>query len=541
MAASEGQNLNALKEAEDLAQALSEALNCGGKEEAGRIAQQLAELNVPVSVRLSQEAYSQDAIKLKVGVEDAQSECSVHITMTVTPGITISDLKDKVNTKYGFHPSLQRWVIGKRLARDPETLCSHGVKRDGDQAFLYIQSAQAASLSREQHKQDEENRRLDGKQALCHTVTGIIETMERYSLEARGTGGADVRKMDKSAFRGVKKPPLPLLPKPPALAPPLAPKPPLGWSCPQCTYVNKPTRPGCEICGMERPATYKVPDIYQPDDEEVQRIRQEEVASLQYQQALVDERERNFMSLLETDEVSLVPYNQELDCPICYTTIPPGEGAILRECLHTFCKECLKGTITNSMDAEITCPYMDDNYTCDSKLQDREICSVLSQEEYQKFLELRLSIAETRSENSYHCKTPDCPGWCIFEDEVNEFACELCNETNCILCKAIHQGMNCKEYQDDLRLRAENDIAAKQTTDLLNTMLQTGEAMHCPKCKIIVQKKDGCDWICCVMCKTEMCWVTRQSRWGPKGHGDTSGGCKCRVNGPCHPNCQNCH
>lgn len=100
--------------------------------------------------------------------------------------------------------------------------------------------------------------------------------------------------------------------------------------------------------------------------------------------------------------------------------------------------------------------------------------------------------------------------------------------------------------------------------------------MNCPQCGIVVQKKDGCDWICCVMCRTEICWVTKQARWGPnvgtfyspfspdltftgylvsefrvwsspsvlalQGRGDTSGGCRCRVNGhTCHPNCQNCH
>lgn len=47
-------------------------------------------------------------------------------------------------------------------------------------------------------------------------------------------------------------------------------------------------------------------------------------------------------------------------------------------------------------------------------------------------------------------------------------------------------------------------------------MLQNGEAMNCPKCKVIIQKKDGCDWICCLMCKTEICWVTKQARWGPQ-------------------------
>uniref|UniRef100_H3A7A9 RING-type domain-containing protein n=1 Tax=Latimeria chalumnae TaxID=7897 RepID=H3A7A9_LATCH len=163
---------------------------------------------------------------------------------------------------------------------------------------------------------------------------------------------------------------------------------------------------------------------------------------------------------------------------------------------------------------------------------------LLRPEEFQRFLELGLSIAENRSENSYHCKTTDCRGWCIYEDDVNEFHCPLCNQNNCLLCKAIHQGMNCKEYQDDLQVRAANDDAARQTSEILTTMVQSGEAMYCPCCQIIVQKKDGCDWIRCTMCHTEICWVTKGPRWGPAGHGDTSGGCRCRVNGiSCHPNC----
>ena len=46
-------------------------------------------------------------------------------------------------------------------------------------------------------------------------------------------------------------------------------------------------------------------------------------------------------------------------------------------------------------------------------------------------------------------------------------------------------------------------------------MLQQGEAMHCPQCQIVVQKKDGCDWIRCTVCRTEICWVTKGPRWGP--------------------------
>ncbi|KAM3622427.1 uncharacterized protein V6R79_024936 [Siganus canaliculatus] len=512
-----------LKEAENLAQSLSEALSSGDEQEAVKLCQRLSQLSVQVSVTVSSQAYPQDSIRLRVGVEDAQSENYIPVTVVISPCMTIAQLKEKISHDYGFHPALQRWVIGKRLAQDRETLFSHGIRQNEDMAFLFIRSAQAAQLTLQQHRMDQEQERIDG----------IVESMQ---FLARGLGGGG-EKTGPNPEAQLTPPPLP--PRQPTASRPLVPpKPQLGWECAMCTYVNKPTRPGCEMCGGERPGDYQVPDIYQPDQQEITRLQQEELAVLQYQQAQQEERERNYQNLLATEEQDVILSTTEMDCPICFSTLQPEEGIVLRECLHIFCRECLRGTIVNCQDPEVSCP----GYECESKLLDREINALLTEEEHQRFLEMRLCIAESRSEHSFHCQTPNCRGWCIYEDEVNEFLCELCQETNCLLCRAIHEGMNCKDYQDDLRIRAENDEAAKQTKQMLEGMLQNGEAMKCPRCDIIVQKKDGCDWICCLMCKTEICWVTKQARWGPNGRGDVTGGCKCRVNNqPCHPNCQNCH
>uniref|UniRef100_A0A674GUJ2 RANBP2-type and C3HC4-type zinc finger containing 1 n=1 Tax=Taeniopygia guttata TaxID=59729 RepID=A0A674GUJ2_TAEGU len=199
---------------------------------------------------------------------------------------------------------------------------------------------------------------------------------------------------------------------------------------------------------------------------------------------------------------------------------------------------CLRQVIMFSEEPVVACPFRDVTYACGSHLQEREIRALLSPEEHARFLARGLALAERRSRNSFHCRGRDCPGWCFYEDAVNEFPCPVCGALNCLLCKAIHEGQNCRQYQDELQLRALHDAAARQTRD----MLQRGEAMHCPTCHIVVQKKDGCDWIRCTVCQTEICWVTKGPRWGPAGPGDTSGGCRCNVNGQrCHPQCQNCH
>lgn len=509
-----------VKEAEELAKSLSDALSSGDGDEAARLSQRLSELHVPISVTVNREAYPKDPIKLKVGVEDGQSEAYIPVTLEVSTDMTIKQLKDQISNDFGFHQLLQRWVIGKRLARDHETLHWHGIRKSGDQVFLFIQSASAANLTKQQHKLEQEQQAFEG----------IVETMQAMQLLPRGALGP------KTAPEAKQGPPVP--PKPPTAARPPPQKLQIGWTCPKCTYENKPTRPGCEMCSHARPEEYEVPNVYTPDAEELRRMQQEELAMLLYEQAQQEERDRNYHYLLQTDNIELIPNQEEVDCPICFTPLAPSEGVVLRECLHTFCRECLKGTIVNSQDAEVACA----DTSCDSKLLDREIKALLTEEELQRFLELRLSIAESRAEHSFHCQTANCRGWCIYEDEVNEFHCDICGETNCILCRAIHKGMNCKDYQDDLRIRAQNDQAAQKTRQMLETMLANGEAMKCPRCEIVVQKKDGCDWICCVMCKTEICWVTKQARWGPNGRGDNSGGCRCRVNQvPCHPNCQNCH
>jgi len=48
-----------------------------------------------------------------------------------------------------------------------------------------------------------------------------------------------------------------------------------GWTCPQCTFVNEPTRPGCEACCADRPRDYEVPANYLPSEVEQTRLDRE--------------------------------------------------------------------------------------------------------------------------------------------------------------------------------------------------------------------------------------------------------------------------
>ncbi|XP_055614394.1 ranBP-type and C3HC4-type zinc finger-containing protein 1-like [Uranotaenia lowii] len=254
------------------------------------------------------------------------------------------------------------------------------------------------------------------------------------------------------------------------------------------------------------------------------------------------ETSNHYSELVNLDAADLIANVDPFDCPICFGHFKQYEGIVLRDCLHSFCKECLVNTINYCEEAEIKCPYMDNSYSCESIVQQREIKALVSKDMYEAYLAKSIRQAESKLDNTFHCKTPNCRGWCIYEDNVNQFKCPVCTIVNCLTCRAIHDGLDCKQYQDRMNSDCDTNIDAKRTKDMLQQMVDKGDALYCPTCQVVMMKKWGCDWLKCSMCKTEICWVTRGPRWGPGGKGDTSGGCRCGVDGKkCHPECNYCH
>ncbi|KYN36328.1 RanBP-type and C3HC4-type zinc finger-containing protein 1 [Trachymyrmex septentrionalis] len=252
-----------------------------------------------------------------------------------------------------------------------------------------------------------------------------------------------------------------------------------------------------------------------------------------------------YEELISLENWDVIPNSEPIECPICFVTYGPREGVILRDCLHMFCRPCIANTIAYCEEAEVKCPYRDSDYTCESTLQEREIKALVEPKVYQQHLAKSIAQAENNAGNkAFHCKTPDCPGWCIYDDDVNNFLCPVCEANNCLTCQhiVVHTGKNCKQYQQELQLSKETDQESRRTAAMLKEMVDRGEALACPTCAVVLMKKWGCDWLVCSMCKTEICWVTRGPRWGPGGKGDTSGGCRCGENGvKCHPRCNYCH
>ncbi|XP_064124283.1 sharpin isoform X2 [Loxodonta africana] len=199
---------------EELAGRLARAIAGGDEKGAAQVAAILAQCQVALNIQLQETCFPPGPIRLQVTVEDAAS--SAHIALQVHPHCTVAALQEQVFSEFGFPPAVQRWVVGRCLCMPERTLASYGVRRDGDPAFLYLLSA---------------------------------------PREAPGCGPQRPQKTDGELGRLFPQSlGLPRAPQPASssLPSPLQP----GWSCPSCTFINAPSRPGCEMCSTQRPSTW---------------------------------------------------------------------------------------------------------------------------------------------------------------------------------------------------------------------------------------------------------------------------------------------
>ncbi|XP_039109968.1 sharpin isoform X1 [Hyaena hyaena] len=202
-----------LMEKEELVGRLAQAIKEGDEKGAGQAAAALARHHVALSVQLPEACFPPGPIRLQVTVEDAAS--SAHVSLHVHPHCTIATLQEQVFSEFGFPPAVQRWVIGRRLCVPECSLASYGVQRDGDPAFLYLLSAPREAPGRSPQRPQ----KMDGE-------------LSRLFPQSLGQPRAS-------------------LPATSSLPSPLQP----GWSCPSCTFINAPGRPGCEMCSTQKPSS----------------------------------------------------------------------------------------------------------------------------------------------------------------------------------------------------------------------------------------------------------------------------------------------
>ncbi|XP_027704440.1 probable E3 ubiquitin-protein ligase RNF217 [Vombatus ursinus] len=190
-----------------------------------------------------------------------------------------------------------------------------------------------------------------------------------------------------------------------------------------------------------------------------------------------------------------------LSCRVCLEdkAIKP-----LTCCKKAVCEECLKRYLSSQVQlgqVEIKCPITE----CNEYLEETTVLYNLPHDDvikYKYFLELSRIDSSTKP-------CPQCKHFTTYKkrghgptptklENKYKIQCPICQFVWCFKCHSPwHEGVNCKEYKkgDKLLRHWASEIEHGQRN-----------AQKCPKCKIHIQRTEGCDHMTCSQCNTNFCY-----------------------------------
>ncbi|XP_061559951.1 probable E3 ubiquitin-protein ligase RNF217 isoform X1 [Phycodurus eques] len=218
----------------------------------------------------------------------------------------------------------------------------------------------------------------------------------------------------------------------------------------------------------------------------------------------------------------------DVDAQPCRVCLEDKTIAPLPCCRKLVCDECLTLYVSSQVQAakaHIRCPISE----CGGMLESAAVVSRLAGEDalrYRYFLELSQLDASTKP-------CPRCrhftsvgrssPGR---SEHKYKIQCGSCQFVWCFKCHTPwHQGIKCRDYRKgDKQLRSWACVIERGQRN----------AQKCPKCKIHIQRTEGCDHMVCTQCNTNFCYRCGQRYRQLRYFGDHTSnlsvfGCKYRY------------
>ncbi|XP_018597925.2 E3 ubiquitin-protein ligase RNF217 [Scleropages formosus] len=225
-----------------------------------------------------------------------------------------------------------------------------------------------------------------------------------------------------------------------------------------------------------------------------------------------------------------VDYNVSvvLTCRVC---LEEQRVTPMQCCRKAVCEDCLRAYISSQVHmgrVDIVCPITE----CTGYVEESRIIDLLFSEEvakYKYFLELNRVDSNTKPcpqcnlFTSLKGRGPQAPGRAEHKYKVQ---CSRCQFVWCFKCHAPwHEGIKCKDYRkgDKLLRHWASAIEHGQRN-----------AQKCPRCKIHIQRTEGCDHMSCTLCNTSFCYRCGEKYRHLRFFGDHSSnlsvfGCKYRY------------
>lgn len=186
---------------------------------------------------------------------------------------------------------------------------------------------------------------------------------------------------------------------------------------------------------------------------------------------------------------------KDFDCAICMETVPGVERFAVPGCGHAFCAGCVRQYIAARVDENLLAVGCPDPGCRDGVLHPEECRHVLPSPLFHRWGAALCDMA--LEEVKFYCPFKDCSALLV-DDEPGpgtgqaKAECPHCKRAFCATCKVPwHDGVDCAEFQ-----RLGDDERGREDL-LLRKVAQQSKWQRCPKCKMYVDRIDGCTFIAC--------------------------------------------
>ena len=188
---------------------------------------------------------------------------------------------------------------------------------------------------------------------------------------------------------------------------------------------------------------------------------------------------------------------EKIECEICNEMFIANKNNKVEKCGHAFCPNCwydfLSVKIKENKLTSIKCL----DYNCKEKLKDEFIINLLNSniDLIKKYKRYKLELEIINAPNKKLCPYPNCDSYLELKEIRNKDVTCKNNHIFCFEClKKPHGKLPCNENIDkSIEEYAMNNFVKK-----------------CPKCKIIIEKNNGCNHITCTKCGYQWCWLCNE-------------------------------
>ena len=186
-------------------------------------------------------------------------------------------------------------------------------------------------------------------------------------------------------------------------------------------------------------------------------------------------------------------YIEKKECNICMEKFPTSEiKENILSCGHFCCSDCwlnyFKNLIIEAKVDQIKCI----NYSCKVIIPEKFILNHIKEDQTlkDKYNKFKFRIEIIKDENKNPCPHPDC-----------ESFLEKSKETKYVKCKNGH------EYCFDCLKPPHGTKACLSLESKFFICQNKNNVKKCPKCKIFIEKNEGCNHITCRNCQYQWCWL----------------------------------